>query len=742
MEFYIIILFVLFVTAISDLVVGVSNDAINFINSAIGSKAAKRKTIMIVAGLGVLIGTTFSSGMMEVARKGIFNPEYFSMHEVMIIFVAVMLTDILLLDLYNTFALPTSTTVSIVFEIFGGAVAIALIKISNSSGHLVDILSYINTVNVIKIVAGIGLSVVFAFLFGFLIQFITRLVFTFNYKKMFRRFGSIYCGIALTIISFFILIKGAKGSSLVTPEANQYIMSHLNEFLLISFIFWTVVWHLIIQLTKINVLKTIVLIGTFALALAFAANDLVNFIGAPLGALSAYNIGMANSSSDPLAITMGALKNPVKANTWILLLAGVMMVITLWKSKKARSVSQTELRLGRQEEGTERFESISLARGIVRMGISAMEIVRKITPQKIQRGVIRRINPANFEPEPDIDGERPAFDLLRAAVNLTVASALVSFGTSLKLPLSTTFVTFMVAMSTSLADKSWGRESAVYRITGVLTVFGGWFFTAFMAFTACFLFSLFIYYVKLPAIIILVILGLYFLIRTGRLHKLREEKYRKREVAESMSMGESEGIQQIMLKLSKYFMDVAHCTEECCDGLIQNKRKILKKKYSDAKNLFNESDSIIRDIVANLKFPTITDHEATPTYARKIGNLQIISSNLNSIAKYAFEHIDNNHKPPTIEQAEELKNSCKKMNQLFSLCSEIVETQNFTRLNEANITLENMVSWIRKADKNQLKRIKAGESKSRQSLLFISTLSKMERIAKQVYDLMKLFNPA
>ena len=277
MELYTFILVILFGTAIADLIVGVSNDAVNFLNSAVGSKAASRRVILIIAGVGVLFGTTFSSGMMEIARKGIFNPEYFVFHEVMIIFLAVMLTDILLLDLYNTFGLPTSTTVSIVFEILGGAVAVASIKIVKGGEGLTQLLAYINTAKVITIIAGIGLSIIFAFVFGSLIQFITRFIFTFNYQKTFKRYGSIYCGVALSIITYFILVKGAKGSSLLNDANSKWIMSHMSQIMLYSFITWAVIWQLLISFTKINVLKIIVLIGTFALALAFAANDLVRW---------------------------------------------------------------------------------------------------------------------------------------------------------------------------------------------------------------------------------------------------------------------------------------------------------------------------------------------------------------------------------------------------------------------------------------------------------------------------------
>ncbi|MBN2090518.1 inorganic phosphate transporter, partial [candidate division KSB1 bacterium] len=575
MEFYLFILVILFFAAIADLIVGVANDAVNFLNSAIGSRVAKRRTIMIIASVGVLLGTTFSSGMMEVARKGVFKPEFFTMHEVIIIFLAVMLTDILLLDLYNTFGLPTSTTVSIVFEIFGGAVAAGAIKAYHAGTNYSQIFSYINTAGVITIVAGIGLSVIFAFIFGVIVQFITRLIFTFNYEKVFKRFGGVYSALALTAITYFIVIKGAKGASFLTKEQSKWLVSHLQEIALFSFIIWTLIWQILISFTRINVLKIIVLIGTFALAFSFAANDLVNFIGAPMGGLSAYETAIAATDS-PTELLMNSFNEPARTSTFILLIAGVIMVVTLWRSKKAQSVTKTEVTLGRQEEGVERFDSSLLSRGIVRIFISFGELILKITPAGIKRIVQNRIDPQKYQPVPDAEGKKPAFDLLRAAVNLMVSSALISFGTSLKLPLSTTFVTFMVAMSTSLADKSWGRESAVYRVTGVLTVIGGWFFTAFMAFTACFLFTLFIFYLGLPAILILITAGFYFLYRSSRLHKNREAEFERKELAQAKIITIFDQFTTILHDISDFLIKMGGSMNEIIHGLINGKRKKIK----------------------------------------------------------------------------------------------------------------------------------------------------------------------
>ncbi len=742
MEFYLFILVVLFATAIADLIVGVSNDAVNFLNSAIGSKVATRRTILIIAGLGVLIGTTFSSGIMEVARKGIFNPEYFVMHDVMIIFLAVMLTDIILLDLYNTFALPTSTTVSIVFEILGGAVAISLITLNRTGADLSKLFDYINTANVLVIISGIGLSIIFAFIFGVTIQFLTRVIFSFEYERPFKRYGALYCAAALTAITYFIVVKGAKGSTLVSTDTAKWLMSHMTEFLMASFLIWAVIWQIVISFTRINVLKIIVLIGTFALALAFAANDLVNFIGAPLGALSAYQVGTTSPGNDPFSITMEALNNPVTANTWILLVAGAVMVVTLWLSRKARSVTKTEVSLGRQEEGVERFESVGLARAIVRMSIALVELFKKITPQSFQNKISERLDPDKYNPPVFEDGERPAFDLLRATVNLMVASALISFGTSLKLPLSTTFVTFMVAMSTSLADRAWGRESAVYRVTGVLTVIGGWFFTAVMAFSACFTFAFIIYFGNLPAILALIALGAFFYYRTTRYHRNRELAFERREREFADQAEELDTTTLLMRDISKYLSSVAEIAEVCYAGLIENQRKQLKAAKNQAETLSEDTTQLVADIFQFVKVNPAEDFGQVPRYAHQITALQTISSDLNELASACFNHVNNNHKAPDPYQAEELKAVSDSLINFVKDSARVLKEKDFVKLSRINENAQSLKILVGSSHKNQIKRLKSGEAGTRRSRLFISIVSYAERMATQTLELVKLLSPS
>ncbi len=524
-EFYVAAVGLLMAFAVFDLVVGVSNDAVNFLNSSIGSRVASRRTILIVASLGILTGVLFSGGMMEVARKGIFHPQLFTMPELITIFLGVMLTDIVLLDFFNTFGLPTSTTVSIVFELLGAAVAVSLLKIYEAGAGFGALVQYINTSKALTIILGILLSVAIAFMFGALVQFATRLVFTFDYTKKMKRYGALWSGIAMATITYFILVKGAKSASFISAESSAWIKG--NSWLLMGVIFAVsaVIFHVLL-LRGFNILKPIILIGTFALALAFAANDLVNFIGVPLAGLNSFQA--AQASADPLTVTMGALAGKVPSGNGLLVLAGGIMVLTLWFSKKARTVTETEVNLGRQEEGEERFESTALSRLIVRMGINLGSGISRLMPSPIRGFIDRRMNTSHYEAHTD-NANRPSFDLLRASVNLMVASAVVSYATSYKLPLSTTYVTFMVAMGTSFSDLAWGRESAVYRVTGVLTVISGWFMTALMAFSVAAAFATVVRFGGPVGLLALLVLAGLILWRSHHTHGERARKKQEHE---------------------------------------------------------------------------------------------------------------------------------------------------------------------------------------------------------------------
>lgn len=471
--FLCVILFMLLL-AVFDLSVGVSNDAVNFLNSAIGTKAASFKRILAVASVGVFLGAAMSNGMMDIARHGIFRPEHFSYYELTCIFMAVMVADIIILDIFNTLGLPTSTTVSMVFELLGATFVVAVIKTAGDAGP--GLSELLNTEKALTIILGIFLSVAIAFFFGIVVQFLSRLIFSFNFRSRLTWKIGLYGGVCATAILYFLLIKGTKNLTFMTPEVKMWIHTHTTSIVIGSLAGFTVLMQLL-HFLRVNVLKVVVLMGTFALAMAFAGNDLVNFIGVPLSGLSAYRDFAANGGGDVHGFLMGSLNGPADTPIGFLIAAGCIMVVALATSKKAHNVSKTEIGLGSQQGGDEMFGSSRIARRLVRWTLSGLAWAGRVTPARVRRWVNGR-----FDTEESIMEPGASFDLIRGSVNLVLAGMLIALGTSLKLPLSTTFVTFMVAMGTSLADRAWGRESAVFRITGVISVIGGWFITAAAAF--------------------------------------------------------------------------------------------------------------------------------------------------------------------------------------------------------------------------------------------------------------------
>ena len=496
--FYLLLVIFLFLLAIVDLSVGVSNDAVNFLNSAIGSKAASFKVILVIAALGVFLGASLSNGMMDIARHGIYQPQHFYFSEIMCILAAVMLTDVVLLDIFNSLGMPTSTTVSMVFELVGGTVAISLIKIADSDG-LLQLGDLLNTEKAFTVILGIFLSVAIAFFFGTIVQYISRLIFTFNYQKNSKYFIGLFGGIAATSILYFMLIKGLKDSSFMNAELKAQIHDYTGMIVGCSLIGFTILMQVLYWL-KVNVFKVVILMGTFALALAFAGNDLVNFIGVPLAGYSSYMDLMAqNGTTTTDTFLMTSLQESAHTPWYFLIGSGVIMVVSLATSKKAQNVVKTSLDLSRQSEGEESFGTSPVARVLVRRSTSIANTILQVIPTPVKQWVDSRFNQQEMIME-----DQASFDLVRASVNVVLSGLLIAVGTSLKLPLSTTYVAFMVAMGSSLADRAWGRESAVYRITGVLSVIGGWFITAGAAFTICFLVALLIYAGGIPALVCMI----------------------------------------------------------------------------------------------------------------------------------------------------------------------------------------------------------------------------------------------
>jgi len=729
MELLLFVVVVLFALAFSDLIVGVSNDAVNFLNAAIGSRVSSRNLIMIVAGLGILLGVTFSNGMMEVARKGIFHPQYFVVTELIVVFLAVMLTDIILLDLFSTFGLPTSTTVSIVFELLGAAVSVSVIKIVQMGQNMSELVNYINTAKALAIISGILISIAFAFTFGALVQWIVRLVFTFDFKLRVKRYGAIYGGIAMMTITYFILIKGAKGSSWMSEGMIAWIKHHTLIILAASMVAWTILLQLLHWLLKLDILKFIVLAGTGALAMAFAANDLVNFIGVPLAGFNAYKLALLNAA-DPLNTTMEAMAGKVHSDTWLLLVAGGVMVVTMWFSKKAKTVIETTVRLGRQAEGEERFKALGITRPIVKMGLSLADAVRKVVPAVIRKGVARR-----FMPEKSVDSnkkDRPAFDVIRASSILIVSSALISLGTSLKLPLSTTYVTFMVAMGASLADRAWGRESAVYRISGVFTVVGGWFLTAIIAFSVSFIFALLIFYFKLPAILLLIAFAVFMLFQTFKIHRDREVDS---GAAEGMEEESDIGV-RVAKKSSLFIAKLNNVLDKIFEGLLAKDEKKLRNARDKAHKLKKSSRSLASTIISDLQ----TDYTAFEMSPRIITSIGSIGRHISDLSDMCYYHIVNQHKPFDAQQENETSSVYESLKGYLERAMAAIDADDRAAISETIVAAAELNEMAGELERQHIKRLKKGGAKTRQSMLYFAILTHSQDIADELVQLLKGYN--
>ena len=738
MDVYLLIIILLVVLAISAIIVGVGNDAVNFLSSSIGSRVAPFRTLMIIASLGMLVGVTSSNGMMEVARKGIFMPELFTMPQLLTIFLAVMLTDIFLLDLFNTFGLPTSTTVSIVFELLGAAVAISLIQIYTAGNTFEELINYINTAKALAIITGILLSVFIAFVCGALSQFFSRLIFTFDYKSRLKRYGGIWGGFAMSVIAYFILIKGAKGASFLTPEIVTLIKANAWLIMAASFVFFGIIFQFMAWFTRINVLKPIVLVGTFSLAMAFAGNDLVNFIGVPLAGLESYKIAMA--SPDPEMLHMAALQKKIHTNTFLLLGAGIIMIITLWASRKTRSVIKTSVDLSRQEDGEERFGSFALSRVIVGMANSLIHYVQSFTPHAVKKSFTKRFDLSAASAVDTYDGRDPAFDLLRASVNLIVASAVVSYATSMKLPLSTTYVTFMVAMGTSLADRAWGKESAVYRVTGVLAVVGGWFCTAFIAFIFASLFAMMIYYFKLWAIVALVLLIGFNIWKSSHYHAKKEK--------------EADFVKNLHLKdgihadfaIETSFEQVGYLLNEICynlricfDALIREDRYRLRELKAETSKVQQRTNTIIANIFKTLYLLNAKDVEYTGKYSRTVGTLQDIAECHRDIILRAYTHVSNFHSGLLEAQKKELQQVRIATCRLLGNTSIMLLKNKKVDYDYINNQKKRLEDLIHESNKNQIQRIQNAETKTRLSILHYGFLENCEKISVHTQNLLEIF---
>ena len=649
---YLVLVVLLFLLAASDLWVGVSNDAVNFMNSAIGSKAAKFRTIVAIAAVGIFCGAVMSNGMMDIARHGVFQPDLFSFREVMTIFLAVMVTDIVLLDIFNSFGMPTSTTVSMVFELLGASFALAMIKTWGNPGT--DFGDYINSGQALGMITAIFISVGIAFVFGTLVMYITRLIFTFKYKVHLKFKIGIFGGLAVTAILYFMLFKGLSNLSFMTPETKEFINTHIAVILGVCFVVLSIIMQ-ILHFLKINVLRIVVLLGTFALAMAFAGNDLVNFIGVPLAGYSSY-IDYANSGSgNPDTFMMSSLLESAKTPVFFLIGAGAIMAATLATSKKARRVTETEVNLSRQDAGNEMFGSSRVARSLVRMASSAGNVILKITPERTQKFVESRFQ----RPVEAVGENAAAYDLLRASVNLVISALLIALGTSLKLPLSTTYVTFMVAMGSSFADRAWGRESAVFRITGVLTVIGGWFITAAVAFISCFTIANIMHYGGFPAQVILITVAVAMLIHSN-ISYAKRKKNDKKDVLFYNMLSSTDSKEIVKMLQEHVGKNVAEITDkfstlliDSTDGLFNEKLHSLRKSLSSVKKYKVILKSLRRREIICLRRTdvAVAVRLSTPFHLLHNALFQLYYSLLR-ICRPSLEHVDNNFLPIDPNDAE------------------------------------------------------------------------------------------
>lgn len=727
---YLALVIILFLLAASDLIVGVSNDAVNFLNSAIGSKVANFKVVVAVAAVGILFGAIFSGGMMEVARKGIFHPEMFYFHEIMLIFLAVMITDIILLDTFNTVGMPTSTTVSIVFELLGAAVAMASIKISlDNPGALSD---YINSSKALAIIAGILFSVAIAFVVGAVIQYIVRLIFSFNFHKRVKYIGAIWGGISLSVITYFLLIKGMKNVEFIPADFKSYVLENTWQVMIYSFIGWTILLQLLHFIFKLNILKFIVLAGTFGLAMAFAGNDLVNFIGVPIAGYNSWQFFSAAHGADAHTFLMTDLAGKVPTPTLFLILAGVIMILTLYFSKKARTVIKTSVDLSRQEEGEERFKSSWVSKILVRSSIHLSEQIRKITPRPVQVFIGRQFKPNHIEAGND---EVPAaFDLVRASVNLVVASVLIAMGTSLKLPLSTTYVTFMVAMGTSLADNAWDRESAVYRITGMFAVIGGWFLTALTAFTVSFIVLYILNYLSFVGVFIMLAVAVYLVFRTYAYHKNRTEKATKEDINSfSDDTIVDKSMDTILISLGK----AVQICEVVIAGLKDEDVKKLKKAKKLVRNM-TEKAKFLKDHINLIVEKLNEDPEVSAYYfVQVIDYLREMVHSIEFIVIPALNHVDNNHKPLLKEQIVELEKIYDAVEKLIQVVARSIKSNDYSNQQEVIALMENFIDLINSIRKNQIKRVKNNKVGTKNSILFLDIINESKNLSLQVVNLFK-----
>lgn len=741
--FYLFLIIFLFVLAVFDLSVGVSNDAVNFMNSAIGSKAASFKVIMVIAAIGIFVGASLSNGMMDIARHGIYQPQHFYFSEIMCILLAVMLTDVVLLDIFNSLGMPTSTTVSLVFELLGGTVAISLIKIANSNGAL-QLGDLLNTDKAFTVILAIFLSVAIAFFFGAIVQYISRLIFTFNYKKHMNYFIGLFGGLAATSILYFMLIKGLKESSFMEGDLKTMIYSNTDTIVWGALIFFTLLMQ-VLHWLKVNVFKVVILLGTFALALAFAGNDLVNFIGVPLAGYSSYMDLMAQGGTTTTdTFLMESLLEPAKTPWYFLVGSGLVMVIALATSKKAQAVIKTSVDLARQSDGNENFGTSPVARVLVRTCNNASNTILSVVPLRVKDWIDSRFNNNEIILE-----DKASFDLVRASVNVVLSGLLIALGTSLKLPLSTTYVAFMVAMGSSLADRAWGRESAVYRITGVLSVIGGWFITAGAAFTICFLVALLIHVGGIAAMAAMVGLAIYMLIRNQILYK---KKMKKEAVQEEVDSTISK-LRETKDKREALSLFREHSRDELCDvlnfasdtfnrsvhGFMDENLRELRKVMS----AIEEKKSYLKQVkrvgtlgVTQLEHDIAID-KGLYYYQGNDFASEIVFS-IRRLTEPGKEHVDNHFSPLCEVQKEDFGKMTDEIVSFLNRSSVMIESNDYHRMDDLIAESVDLTAKLTLLKKEELKRIQGQSGSTKVSMVYLNMVQEAQNVVSFTANLLKV----
>lgn len=741
--FYLFLIIFLFVLAVFDLSVGVSNDAVNFMNSAIGSKAASFKVIMVIAAIGIFVGASLSNGMMDIARHGIYQPQHFYFSEIMCILLAVMLTDVVLLDIFNSLGMPTSTTVSLVFELLGGTVAISLIKIANSNGAL-QLGDLLNTDKAFTVILAIFLSVAIAFFFGAIVQYISRLIFTFNYKKHMNYFIGLFGGLAATSILYFMLIKDLKESSFMEGDLKTMIYSNTDTIVWGALIFFTLLMQ-VLHWLKVNVFKVVILLGTFALALAFAGNDLVNFIGVPLAGYSSYMDLMAQGGTTTTdTFLMESLLEPAKTPWYFLVGSGLVMVIALATSKKAQAVIKTSVDLARQSDGNENFGTSPVARVLVRTCNNASNTILSVVPLRVKDWIDSRFNNNEIILE-----DKASFDLVRASVNVVLSGLLIALGTSLKLPLSTTYVAFMVAMGSSLADRAWGRESAVYRITGVLSVIGGWFITAGAAFTICFLVALLIHVGGIAAMAAMVGLAIYMLIRNQILYKKKMKKEAMQEEVDSTISK----LRETKDKREALSLFREHSRDELCDvlnfasdtfnrsvhGFMDENLRELRKVMS----AIEEKKSYLKQVkrvgtlgVTQLEHDIAID-KGLYYYQGNDFASEIVFS-IRRLTEPGKEHVDNHFSPLCEVQKEDFGKMTDEIVSFLNRSSVMIESNDYHRMDDLIAESVDLTAKLTLLKKEELKRIQGQSGSTKVSMVYLNMVQEAQNVVSFTANLLKV----